>query len=315
MNCFLCGENSDKHLIELTNRMNVCHKCFSLSHGFRCSSCGGFYLGDEYNINYRICIYCAKGMKHEVDDDKIHIHNYYFKPYPVFYKLDNEKELYLGIELEIGGNDEAKNVNLFAANFENDFFYIKKDRSIPRYGCEIVSYPATLEYHKSNKSKWKEILNGAKQFGFKSYDINDCGIHVHVNKNYFNGTEIAKLDCFVNKNFELFTKFARRTSKYSTFLCKPYYLYGNPLNVNRHCAVNLCNENTIEFRIFKGTLNYNSFISILELIYYLAQFIKSDIKFEDILSRNDTVEIFLNGIKNSNLEELKLFCIKNNIFS
>lgn len=315
MNCFLCGKDKDKHPIELTNRMNVCHKCFSSSHGFRCSSCGGFYLGDEYNVNLRICIYCAKGMKHEDDDDKIHIHNYYFKPYPIFYDLDDEKKLYLGIELEIGGNKDVNKVNLFAANFENDFFYIKKDRSIPKYGCEIVTYPATLEYHKSDKSGWKKILDGAIKFGFKSYDIDDCGIHVHINKNYFNSIEIAKLDCFVNKNYELFTKFARRTSKYSSFLCKPYYLYGSPLNVNRHCAVNLCNENTIEFRIFKGTLNYNSFIAILELVYCVSEFVKKDITLEDILSKDEIQMMFLNSIKQSEFNNLKIFCIENNIFS
>lgn len=314
MNCFICGKNKSKNNIELTNRMNVCNKCFAEFNGFRCHSCDGIYLGDEYDANYRVCIYCAKGFKNDDENDKIHIHNYFFKPYPIFHKIDDEKELYMGVELEIGGNKNVENVNLFASKFENDFFYIKKDRSIPKYGCEIVSYPATLEYHKSEKSKWKEILNGAIKLGFKSFDINNCGIHIHINKNYLTNLEISKLDCFVNKNHELFTNFARRTSKYSSFLCKPYYLYGKQLNVNRHCAVNLCNQHTIEFRIFKGTLNYNSFISILELIYCLIDFIKLDINFEEILYNDKMKLIFLERIKNSNLEFIKSFCFKNNIF-
>lgn len=35
---------------------------------------------------------------------------------------------------------------------------------------------------------------------------------------------------------------------------------------NRYTALNLCNRNTIEFRIFRGTLRYNTFISTLELV-------------------------------------------------
>lgn len=315
MNCFLCGKNKDKEKIELTNRMIVCNSCFSALHGFRCNSCGGYYLGDEYNVNLSVCMYCVKGMKDEEDDRRIHIHNYYFKPYPVFHKIDKEEDLFLGIELEIGGNREANNVNSFASKFENDFFYIKKDRSIPKYGCEIVSYPATLDYHKSEKSKWREILLGAESFGFKSYDIDNCGIHVHINKNFFSNIEIAKLDCFVNNYHELFTKFARRTSKYSTYLSKPFYLYGSPINVNRHCAINLCNEHTIEFRIFKGTLKYDSFMSILELVHCVAIFVKRNIKIEDILYDKNVKELFFDSIKNSNYNHLKIFCEKNNILT
>ena len=34
----------------------------------------------------------------------------------------------------------------------------------------------------------------------------------------------------------------------------------------RYSAVNLCNYNTIEFRLFRGTLKYNTFIASIELV-------------------------------------------------
>lgn len=309
MNCFICGKKLPSKKIELTNRMLLCQHCFKINNGFRCESCGGFFLGDEYDPELKVCIYCSKGIKSEDENDKkIYIHNYYYKPYPTFFKINDENNLYLGIELEVGGNDDYNNVNKFAANYENDFFYIKKDSSIPKYGCEIVTYPATLEYHKHIENKWKKILNGAKKFNFKSYDIDNCGIHVHINKDYLTVNEIAKLDLFVNKHHELFVKIARRSSKYARFLKKPLYLYGLPINVNRHCALNLCNQNTIEFRIFKGTLSYSSITAIMELVYCLVHFIKQH-KLNDMIYR-DYSETFINYAKSYNFKHLNNYLDK-----
>jgi hypothetical protein len=37
-------------------------------------------------------------------------------------------------------------------------------------------------------------------------------------------------------------------------------------NLGRYAAVNLCNRNTIEFRLFRGTLKYNTLIAAIELV-------------------------------------------------
>lgn len=37
-------------------------------------------------------------------------------------------------------------------------------------------------------------------------------------------------------------------------------------NYGRYVAVNLCNYHTIEFRLFRGTLKYNTLIATLELV-------------------------------------------------
>lgn len=46
----------------------------------------------------------------------------------------------------------------------------------------------------------------------------------------------------------------------------------------RYACINLCNEHTIEFRIFRGTLKYNSIVAALQLVNQLcsAAFVLSD---------------------------------------
>jgi hypothetical protein len=229
-------------------------------------------------------------------------------------KIKKEEDLFFGIELEIGGVELPETVNSFAGKNENSFFYIKKDTTIPEYGCEIVTYPATLEYHKSPKSKWRKILSDAKKNKFKSYNIDSCGLHIHVNKNFFSLEEITKIDCFVNKNNDFFTKISRRESNYSLFLAKPTYLWGIPINKNKYCALNLCNEQTIEFRMFKGTLNYNSLMSYIELVYSICQFIKIERPLEDYILNQDVINQYKDFVLEQNLPYLHKFINKNNIF-
>ena len=42
-------------------------------------------------------------------------------------------------------------------------------------------------------------------------------------------------------------------------------------NCGRYVAVNLCNYHTIEFRLFRGTLKYNTLIATLELVNRICE--------------------------------------------
>ena len=43
----------------------------------------------------------------------------------------------------------------------------------------------------------------------------------------------------------------------------------------RYTAVNLLNSNTIEFRLFKGTLNFNTFIASLQFVMEISKYAKN----------------------------------------
>ena len=53
----------------------------------------------------------------------------------------------------------------------------------------------------------------------------------------------------------------------------------------RYKAINLMNSETIEFRLFRGTLNFNTFIASLQFVVVIASFVKS-IKLNDIFTVN-----------------------------
>lgn len=295
INCYICGNKIQrKNIIALANRMIICKECFEKRNGFTCKYCNLIYIDQDYIKSENCCKYCFQGMKLQNINNNLRFHNYYFKPYPVFYPKSEDKKLYLGLQLQIGGVKDYNIVNKFAAYNENNFFYIKKDSTIPKYGCEIVTYPATMQYHLSDKPTWKKILRSAKRYHFKSYNISNCGLHIHINKNFLNQNQIAKLDEFVNTNQQFFKNLSKRKSQFSRFLIKPKDLYGKPINQNRHCALNLCPKNTIQFRMFKGTLKYTSIMAYIEFINYLCYYIKQNdsmnyIQLLNYINKNNTI--------------------------
>ena len=69
-------------------------------------------------------------------------------------------------------------------------------------------------------------------------------------------------------------------------------------SLGRYCAVNLCNYKTIEFRIFRGTLKYNTLIAALQFVDEIcsAAFSMS----ENELDKQSWTD-FVKGIKHSEL--------------
>jgi len=75
-------------------------------------------------------------------------------------------------------------------------------------------------------------------------------------------------------------KFSRRT-EYTMNRWAARYGYENypkaimdkaKKNYGRYVAINLCNYHTIEFRLFMGTLKYNTLIATLELVNKICEF-------------------------------------------
>lgn len=120
----------------------------------------------------------AKTVMTKINDSIIH--DYYYKPDPIFY---GKGQPHYGIELEIdeGGeyDDNAERI-LNIGNRINEHIYCKHDGSLDD-GFEIVSHPATLEYH-TNTIPWKKILDEALEMGYYSHNSGTCGLHVHINR-------------------------------------------------------------------------------------------------------------------------------------
>lgn len=223
-------------------------------------------------------------------------YHYHHGMKPKFFKLREEKNVpYLGVELEIdkcpdrnGGEVSEKLQELMGANF----MYYETDGSI-EHGFECITQPATFGYHYKKLKNYQNAFKYLISNNYRSHNTNSCGLHVHVNRNYF---ENIDSHLFVLKVFDKFwdelKTFSRRSDDSLSRWASKYdespesIINSNEDIFDRYKCINFLNSNTIEFRIFKGTLNPNSYFSCLKLINNICvmsnQFANKDIKFEDI---------------------------------
>ena len=258
-----------------------CEQCFDENY-VHCSSCGCIISNDqayyrEDDEEYHDTPYCHSCYSN-IDDA---IYNYYYKPDPVFYGDGNR---YFGVELEVDdGGEDSDNANaiLDIANYDGkDRIYIKHDGSLDN-GFEIVTHPMTLDYHMKSMP-WPDIMNKAISRGYLSHKSGTCGLHVHISRKALGATfdeqetAIAKILYFYEKFWDEILRFSRRTERQVNQWCKRYggsisspketLEHAKSSRQGRYMAVNLENYNTIEMRIFRGTLKYNTFIATLQFI-------------------------------------------------
>lgn len=251
----------------------LCSHCYD-NYYTRCEECDCIVHNDE-TYEYDDCYYCYNCYQNIRKNASIH--EYGYKPTPVFY---GDSGRYFGVELEIDGagkDDDYADEILDIANESDEHIYIKSDGSLDD-GMEIVSHPMTLDFHKN--FCWEDVMNYAVRLGYRSHQTNTCGLHVHVNRDSFGYDRdeqdevISRILYFVEHHWNEMLKFSRR-SEYTMNRWAARYGYENSpkaimnkakKNYGRYVAVNLCNYHTIEFRLFRGTLKYNTFIATLELV-------------------------------------------------
>jgi len=213
--CDRCGSviwSADSYGDEYTN---LCSSCYH-NHYVRCCCCDALlHEDDAYNLEGDS--YCGECYRDEVDKCRS-IHDYGWKPEPIFYGDDSSR--YFGVELEIdcaGKDSDNADEILSIANKENEHIYIKGDGSLDD-GLEIVTHPMSLEYHK--QFCWQEIMSKAISMGYRSHQTSTCGLHVHINRSCLGDTQeeqdhvISHILYFVEKNWNELLKFSRR-SEYS----------------------------------------------------------------------------------------------------
>lgn len=287
MNCFSCNieisQGTSKKALLDGDEIFVCCECHEQK-TVVCSCCGKsiFFLRQEEQARYSYYPQCNECFLRESDTDEYGVLDYCFKPIPKFRGgIPSRDLLFMGIELEMSDAEDEDKVCEFARSILNyekygySFFYGKGDGSLNDYSVEVVSHPATLEFHKETPV-WQRMLNAANEAGLKSNDTDCCGIHVHVNSNYFTRDQINKLDALVNRNSRTFRRFARRHAR--TYARYQRDKSMDRLGVNSHGRYSCLNigEHTIEFRIFKGNMSYNSIMAIFELIQGTCDFVKQD---------------------------------------
>lgn len=195
--------------------------------------------------------------------------------------------LYMGVELECErpGLDGEDGAAIIRGSFADRLAGIEHDGSLLN-GFEIISNPATLGYHMRHYG-WADILGLLAEMGCQSHDSGRCGLHVHVSRSALGRNDdardrvIAMLICLVDRWFtddaaSPLARFARRTpGHYCARLDAGIASDDSRAQIvekakatatTRYRAVNLTNDATVEFRLFRGTLRPETFAATLQLV-------------------------------------------------
>jgi hypothetical protein len=225
----------------------------------------------------------------ERDEDSEYINEYHSSELGhIPSEFDKRKtKVYLGMELEVEVKDgdrsgKAQEVSSAISGYRSpiddnyyDYSTLEHDGSLD-YGFEIITGYTGLDVHRDQLKFFKNRWHGVK-----SHDTNTCGLHVHICKSDMTMYHASKLILFINDpdNHRLIKSIARRDeSGYAKIKNKAEdkrwithaKQFDNPLNhlnEDRYEALNFKNPKTIEFRLFKGTLKYETIISCLEFTY------------------------------------------------
>ena len=200
--------------------------------------------------------------------------------------------IYLGMELEMECNgsrtryERAETLLDAIGTYKGHQYCLLENDGSLNDGFEMVTGHTSLAVHRDQLSFFKN------QFaGMKSHDTRTCGLHIHICKKGMNMNHAAKLILFINdsSNQRLVKAIARRDgssfaqvknkkASYSWLKSakqnsgiRNQLMY---LNDDRYEALNFKNPNTVEFRLFKGTLRYETIISCLEFTYASWYFAK-----------------------------------------
>ena len=298
--CSVCGE---KHLRTFVyDNKNYCRDCFNELFTY-CSRCNQMFprdVGDECTDGGILCPRCAKR-------DFVLPYHHYYPQVKFFGNNKNNTVPFMGVEIEVdegGQSDSSVREVVKIMNKDNNIFmYCSRDGSLEN-GFEMITQPATIEYHYSIKDLYKSTFDRLLELEYLSHDTSTCGLHVHFNRSFYADNEsvyINNLLYLVDKFWDDIVKFSRRNNRrldryakkvpYSE--AKDYIRCSNKLrnHSDHYYSINISNLNTIEFRMFKGTLNIDTFFATLQFVYNCILCAKQKtleeielMKFEDLIT-------------------------------
>jgi hypothetical protein len=290
--CDDCGSWVESTITAHNSRgreIEICNHCLENESYYTCDSCGDIYHGEfTENVddgNETVCRHCIENgefyyherdgyysrdpEENEDDDGDNLINDYSYKPTPIFKGQSSHKMPSCGLELEIEtGDNKIKCAEICHNSALSNRIYLKNDGSLAN-GFEIVTHPSTLLEHK--KEAYRELFEALSKAGAKSHDTKTCGLHFHIETKHMTENHKIRLGMFFTLcQSELEILARRKESTYATFKkndelnMTEFQKYKND---DRYAALNWQNSKTVEFRIFKGTLKYETFMASMQLCY------------------------------------------------
>lgn len=279
-----------------------------------CNSCINDYYYHERSCQMVHCDDENYSNEDDEDDEDSVIRDYHSSKHilgKIPSQFDKRKsQVFMGLELEMevtgdySREDKAQmildNLQYYRDGNDNIYTYcsLEHDGSL-NDGFEMVTGYTGLDVHEKQLEFFKKPLRG-----LRSHDTSTCGLHIHIDKRNMTLNHATKLILFINDsgNQKLIKTIARRTSSRFAKIANKKADYNwlksakrsnDPLcalNDDRYESLNFQNDRTVEFRLFKGTLKFESIMACLEFTY-ASWFFTKDHGYQDL-----TIEKFLEFI-------------------
>ena len=235
----------------------------------------------------------------EEEEGKI-VKSYSYKPKEWIITNPSGTDRLFGVELECEFNniDDAGGAAV-ELNAHCDRVLLKRDGSLKGGpGFESITHPA--DYSSTinllaKVCKWLNFFEGDTSL--------DCGMHVHVSRKAFNSLAVSNLIVLVDNIWDELYKFSRRDMDELRWCSNRLeHMAGASKAVkkaeadeaatedqhdDRYHAINVTNKNTVEFRIFKGTIDVDQVIANLQLVDVLVDLANSkdgfDVEWQDVI--------------------------------
>jgi hypothetical protein len=279
----------------------ICEDCFSNSYGI-CYDCDEVFPVDDLRWSEEDdCYYCENcWSENGHDEDHSCIHDYGFKPSAVFHGLshwgrpETGDPITMGFELEVDNGDDrygcARELDEY---FGEDTLYMKSDSSVD---FEIVTHPHTLTAY-MEELDFEKLCSIPRGYRYKSHDAGTCGFHIHVGRAQLGRYRddqrdvIDRIAILMYRMWPALVKFSRRTEgQLSRWASAPTFHIDKRLKYNearlheivreyydccgRYQALNLCPSGTIEFRLWRGSLQPATLKATIQLTYNIVMYAK-----------------------------------------
>ena len=288
----------------------LCHTCFDPEGYEQCDQCQlleheDCFLFYEF-LGERVCRVCQGNIQecrncgsevwidsdHDCSEEYATIKSWDFRPAGGFtFHGTDPNNLFMGFELEVEGGDAGSFYNMAShvdsVLSKNQRGFLKNDGSLDD-GFEIVTQPHTLAAY-TEQFPW-HLLDDLREDGFRSWDTDTCGFHVHISRKAFGWKErgqeynegryhahLLRFTKLIYDNSRHVTRYVagRSSSRWATFADKGNLTskikYGHQSNA-RYSAVNVANTHTIEVRVFKGSLKIERVKAYLQFVHSVAEY-------------------------------------------
>ena len=193
--------------------------------------------------------------------------------------------LFLGIEIETDGNDDPVSMASDIMDEYTGYVRCKEDGSLSSSGVEIVSAPCEPLFHLKDMM-WERIVRIVRNHGGLSHDAStSCGFHIHMSRNALGGHDtVYRMDRLFHRFKDEFIEFSRRDEGDMCWCRLDDDDLADIPDVkerkeawedrkkyqDRYHAINDENHDTVEIRLWRGTLNLETIRATIEFTTALA---------------------------------------------